>query len=528
MQTGGHDTNNGGGFDTGVSGFPTDGAATSATGTAPVFSSASYSFVAGDAGHWIYVKSGTNWTPGWYQIASVSGGAATLNAAVGAAVLDNNKIPNATAGCATTASPTGATWGIDYSQGTTPFITFTDMVIGGTTTQFTSAGNPVAKNFVGNVISVTSGTGFTVQRVAVVSTSGTTATCDKSLGTGGSTGGNGGMGGALASLGLAGSVVIAGNWTFVKTGSYTIASATINIATGCYSSTASAYIMGYGSVRGDLGTAPVLTASGISTATIVTNTGPASITANVTVDGATLTAIRGVSIGGIGYKIWTKNCTNKGIVFPNATPNYLVACRASGCTTTGPAIETRQTNLVGCQADGNSVVGYAASVSRNCYAFCIASGNTGASTYGFNDDALFVNCVAYGNGSDGFRVVSTTTGFVNCIAEGNGGYGVNLLGAVTLLLKVATYNNTSGAVNSSSTPPTSAPYQVVSGSGSFFTNAASGDFSLNATAGAGALARAAGFPGAFPDGLTTGYLDIGAAQHADPQSGGFSGGVFGG
>jgi hypothetical protein len=46
-----------------------------------------------------------------------------------------------------------------------------------------------------------------------------------------------------------------------------------------------------------------------------------------------------------------------------------------------------------------------------------------------------------------------------------------------------------------------------------FTNAAGGDFSLNNTAGGGALLRATGYPGVFPGGTTTGYLDIGAAQH---------------
>jgi hypothetical protein len=122
-----------------VAGFPTDGAATLATSSAPVFTSASYTFVAGDVGAFIYIKSGTNWTAGWYPIASVSGGAATLTASIGAAVLDTNKGLNTAAGCATTASPTAATWGIDYSQSATSRLTFTDMVIGGTTTQFTSA-----------------------------------------------------------------------------------------------------------------------------------------------------------------------------------------------------------------------------------------------------------------------------------------------------------------------------------------------------------------------------------------------------
>lgn len=46
-----------------------------------------------------------------------------------------------------------------------------------------------------------------------------------------------------------------------------------------------------------------------------------------------------------------------------------------------------------------------------------------------------------------------------------------------------------------------------------FTSTGTGDLSLNATAGAGALLRSTGYPGIFPNGTTTDYLDIGAAQH---------------
>ncbi len=56
----------------------------------------------------------------------------------------------------------------------------------------------------------------------------------------------------------------------------------------------------------------------------------------------------------------------------------------------------------------------------------------------------------------------------------------------------------------------------ITGSASFFAAAASGNFALTNNAGGGALLRAAGIPGLFPRGLTQGYLDIGAAQHADP------------
>jgi hypothetical protein len=109
---------------------------------------------------------------------------------------------------------------------------------------------------------------------------------------------------------------------------------------------------------------------------------------------------------------------------------------------------------------------------------------------------------------------------MNCIAETNAGYGIKNPGNgdVTVLLHNATYNNTSGGI-SAGTGKSNLNIGAVTGSGSFFTDAPNQDFSLNNTAGAGAVARAAGFPGALAVG-GTGYLDIGALQHADPAGGG--------
>src|SRR5690349_2615049 len=100
-------TGNGGGFDRGVSGFATDGTVDTNTGntTAPVFSSASYNFVAGDVGAWLYVKSGTSTIPGLYKIASVASNKATLTATIGTASLEDGSL-NVAAGIATVGTPT--------------------------------------------------------------------------------------------------------------------------------------------------------------------------------------------------------------------------------------------------------------------------------------------------------------------------------------------------------------------------------------------------------------------------------------
>ena len=140
--------------------FPTDATATSATGNAPVISSASYNFVAGDVGAWVYVKSGTNWTAGWYVISSVAANAATVNATIGAAVTLTNGIyaTNTVAGVATVASPTGGTFGVDYSQGTAAILAITDAVSTASTT-VTSVGAGMRRSFIGNGFHLASGTG---------------------------------------------------------------------------------------------------------------------------------------------------------------------------------------------------------------------------------------------------------------------------------------------------------------------------------------------------------------------------------
>lgn len=177
---------NSGGFNPANANMLTDGAATSATGSSPVFSSASYNFVAGDVGHRVFIQSGTNWVPGWYLIASVASNQATLTASIGGAELYNTTQLqinlNTVAGCATTASPTAAAWTIDYSRTTSSPFTGTDLT--GATTTCTSVTNPFGKNMVGNIIHLnTTGTGGTIGFYEIVSVSTITATLDRTAGT---------------------------------------------------------------------------------------------------------------------------------------------------------------------------------------------------------------------------------------------------------------------------------------------------------------------------------------------------------
>jgi hypothetical protein len=125
------------------------------------------------------------------------------------------------------------------------------------------------------------------------------------------------------------------------------------------------------------------------------------------------------------------------------------------------------------------------------------------------------------NSSDGVTVVTSLTGAASLqmicnVIYGNTGWGLNgpaTPGAIVVNRTNAYGSNGSGNINN-----------IVAGNGDVtlsagpFTNSGSGDYSLNSTAGGGAAARAACWPGAFPGGTTTGNLDIGAVQHADPPT----------
>ena len=525
VQTGGNDTNNGGAFDPGqTAGMFTDGAATSANTAAPVFTSASYNFVAGDVNAWVYIASGTNWTAGWYQITSVAANAATLNATIGQAVLRVDIQPTTVVGCATVASPTVATWSIDYSQQAGSQFTYTDLSSTGVGLTVSSAAFPFAKQQVGNSFVVTSGTNFTAGRYVIASVSGTTATvlgaANLHTGAGTDSDGAGRQGGAVASLGLVGGVAVGANRIFIKTGTHSITTATANTSGGTFQPALSnVRLEGYSVTRHDRLSPPTLQASAISTFTLVLmNSSGDWHVENLILDGASAISSRGLGVNrGSIYLVQAKNCTNSGFAVVTNS-GLLLRCSATGCETQ-PAFLIGQGML--CEAYTNTVTGFSYNQGAWMSAFCIADGNSGASSDGFaatSNLGSWINCTSYGNGRDGFRSTTVIATTLNCLAEANSALGFNLTGLGATLLTCGVFNNTSGAVGTLGT--NSYNTGLVTATSTFFTNAAGRDFSLNNTATGGALARAAGIPGAFPAGLTTGYLDIGAAQHADPVAGG--------
>lgn len=183
---------NGGGFNPTNANMLTDLVTSTGTSATPSVTSATYTFVAGDVNDWVYIKAGTNWLPGWYKIASVSAGAATLSAAVGEAVVSDASIgfpspkyrANTVQGVASQATPGGnGTFTIDYSQATAAEITATNGTTTASTT-YTSASATFTPVMVGNLLHQTAGTGATVGWYEIVSyTNATTIVLDRVSGT---------------------------------------------------------------------------------------------------------------------------------------------------------------------------------------------------------------------------------------------------------------------------------------------------------------------------------------------------------
>lgn len=293
----------GGFFNPTNAGMLTDGTCTLATSAAPVFASASYNFVAGDVGHWLYIKSNAAVTvaPGWYKIASLSGVTAVLSCAIGSASVNQATEPNTgvttavsglavswrygtntVIGCASTASPTVITFAIDYSRGTAgPIAAVADFNAVGASVTLTSATAAFTPVMVGNGFhQTTTGTGaFGVVGWYEIATyvNATTVTLDRTPNSGtASVNTTGYVGGAikLGSASIDTTVLtawIAGNYGWmINSGTHTLVAALTAGTAG--TGTAIMRLDGYATNRGDAptgSTRPAIDASslGITTGT---------------------------------------------------------------------------------------------------------------------------------------------------------------------------------------------------------------------------------------------------------------------
>ena len=389
---------------------------------------------------------------------------------------------------------TGAS-GTDRSQQAAAQIAYTDLVIGGTTTELTSAAFPFSAAEVGNILNVTGGTGFTTGWYQVVSVAAGVATMDRSVGTGGSTGGTGNLGGAFLTIaqGLTLSTV-AGMMVYVRGGTYNITTALSPASLGGAYRTR---LVGYATTRGDLGQPIISVTAAIDGLT----PGLGWTFENLELDGTSV-GLRGVN--------------------PTTVHGTLVNCHIHHFVQYGLSASYEYWSLIRCEVDhnNNGIWSNAVGGVMDCWVHDNTSDGVAVFTTGrvtgnvianngghgliYNYGGLILNNILYGNGGDGIRATQSYSFNIgagvceNNILVNNGGYGINQPTAQThadypWIDYNAFYNNTSGArqnVNAS-------PHDVTL-TGDPFTNAAGNDFSLNNTAGAGAACRGSGFPGVLP------------------------------
>ena len=450
--------------------------------------------------------------------------------------------------------------GTDRSQQDTAFLTFTDIVIGGTNTTITSAAHPFDATSPGNVINITGGTGFTVQRIQIVSVAGGVATCDKAVGTAGSTGGTGNLGGALQTITKAFSLTSGtsdNRWVFwIKAGTYTNTAAyAIDCNCGCA-------VIGYNTAHGDITPTSGLTRPLLTTATngvhLIDLNGSAvdSVLQMSNLSMSHTAGTRSFGINSIGARVHLtlRNCIMDGFstalqgnfaVDWNWNTLILIATEIKNCTGVGIFCSGSGTGnrlvLYGSYIHNNgshgvswnSAVGTPTPLSSIVVHHSIIASNAGSGILLNNGYSMWAYNSTFANNSAGSGIAvgnfwdialsgELAVVLVSNIFYGNSAYGVDLPSTNVS----STFPNFSNAYGSNGTAPRhnySAGLEDVALTANPFTNSGAGDYSLNAAGGGGAACKGAGYPGVFPGAASTGVQDIGAVQasgagRAQPQS----------
>ncbi len=410
-----------------------------------------------------------------------------------------------------------ASSGTDYSTQDSPQVTFTDLAIDAANNlKCTSALQPFTSAHVGNIINITGGTGFTVQRVQINSVTSGVATCDKSLGTLSSTGGTGALGGGLATIPTANGLLQSGGTIHIKAGTYTITSL-VQMA----DITASVLLMGYQTTHGDYGTKPLITTSTNSTVLLKIRNGNGTSAlsynfANISWSNTAATRADGVDALGGSAPGYFYRCVFDG---------FAVAVNAPGGAAFEPLLVMDECEVKNCTSYGvrNRAGGAGNLQLTNCYIH--NNGDSGVRQEGGGTVTL-IGCIVAANGGDGLNQANNNTdtmvyiieecdfadntgdgiqfggagggqtgaayiGVKNCIFWGNGGYGVNC--PVAPKFAAAVRNNAYGS--NTSGPRLNFPVGVsnVILTADPFVDASTGNYYLNNTLGGGASLRGTGY-----------------------------------
>jgi hypothetical protein len=193
--------NNSGCFDPGIT-FSATLSSGNATSSFPTITASNYSFVSDDINHYLYIKSGANWRPGWYQITGIAGTSAIVNAD-SYEVLQLNKQYVSAVGIGTSGYVTAGSWSIDYTQSASTKLLLSDLYLT-TTSRLASLGTSFTPNYLGNSIRITASTsGISTGLYVISSLTGYQANLDRVAGSTGGTGGTGYLGGGISDPSIA-------------------------------------------------------------------------------------------------------------------------------------------------------------------------------------------------------------------------------------------------------------------------------------------------------------------------------------
>ncbi len=401
--------------------------------------------------------------------------------------------------------------GTDYSQQNAANtsgvnISVTDMVTNGTSTISSATAN-FTSAIVGNLIYIAGGTNSVSGQWHQVLTyvSSTQVTIDITITAG--TGVTMNIGGALASLGMAGICSVTGNTIFAQ-----------------YNTTPFPLAGGAPNTSGNGISMSAKTVCGYNTTRVIGNTDANRPTFQNTVT----TVFAPITCSGVDAQVYNliidKNAlAGSGIVTGTSTSSLVSNCVVKNASASYPAFSGFGV-FIGCAAISNGQWGFSTAVSlHGCYSssgfslgtgaiatHCVSSGGGGFSC---STAATMVNCTSYGSTTHGFSLTAASyqVVLIGCLAESNGGWGFSGYSAtgVLALFNCAGYGNTSGTFQNA-TQTGFIPITV----GSALVAPGSGNFALNNLPGQGALLRAAN-SALNTVNATTGYLDIGAAQHQD-------------
>lgn len=402
--------------------------------------------------------------------------------------------------------------GIDYSQQDAPALSLTDVATNGTTT-VTSATGGFGSAHIGNGINI----GGTIRQITAVAST-NSITIDAAMTT--AAGQLGKVGGALGSPGMAAGFMTSGNAIWIRTGTYNITTATLNVAGGCISlsqgtsggiGTTLSSIRGYGATRGD-GIRPTLKlAAAVASAKILNANGSMMLFRDLIVDGNGQASSFGFATDSSSgrqlillHRVAAVNCSI-GIQGVNGRFSY---CEAIACT---EGISVNNGTFFRCEAHG-CTTGFG--TNGGTVVQCLSWGNSGHGFYAGNTGFALYQCTAANNGGGGFQLTGggpfRGVALVDSVAYGNAGGDVVFEGGRDGIIAHRT------AYGTASWSATQHEADIAM-SATPFVDAAAGNLSLNGTSGGGARARGQSI--AFPGIATTSYPDIGAVQHQDSGTG---------